>query len=188
MIRIRPLLFSFFCFIAITLPLRAREMASGAIQALREAGRPELLLGLAEVKGEHGDPNPEEWILLCNDSSAPSGIRELIIKDHHIISESTPTVAFSGTGALPQLDLSKPLMESGALFAAANRSAIDHHIGFDYVNYSLRIDAVTGKPLWIAKLYKISKKGDKHKDGKKEDKLVGTLQFSAETGAEAKGL
>lgn len=160
-------------------PLLAREMASGAIQALREAGRPELLVGLAEVKGEHGDPNPEEWILLCNDPTAPGGIRELTIKEHHIISEATPTATFSGEGALPQLDLNKPLMESGALFAAANRQAISHHIGFDYVNYSLRVDALTGTPIWIAKLYKI---------GKKEDKLVGTLQFSAETGAATKSL
>ncbi len=166
-------------FSLVTTSLSAREMASGAIQALREAGRPELLVGLAEVKGEHGEPNPEEWILLCNDATAPNGIRELTIKDHHIISEQTPTTTFSGEGILPQLDLSKPLTESGAIFAAVNKEAITHHIGFDYINYSLRIDAVTNTPIWVAKLYKI---------GKTSDKLVGTLQFSAETGALIKGL
>lgn len=186
MTTLRFLPFLFCCFLATTVSLHAREMASGAIQALREANRPELFAGLAEVKGDHGDPNPEEWILLCNDSTAPGGVRELTIKDHRIIAESTPTATFSGVGALPQLDLSKPLMESGALFAAANRNAITHHIGFDYVNYSLRVDTASGKPLWVAKLYKIRK--SKSKKGTMEDKLVGTLQFSAETGTEAKGL
>jgi hypothetical protein len=172
------LLFVIFLGLAST-GLSAREMASGAIQALREAGRPELLLGLAEVKGDHGDPNPEEWILLCNDTTAPNGIRELIIKDHHIISEQTPSATFSGEGTLSQLDLSKPLTESGAIFAAANKEAIAHRIGFDYIDYSLRIDAVTNTPIWVAKLYKV---------GKTADRLVGTLQFSAENGALIKGL
>ena len=160
-------------------PVSAAETALSAIQGLRDAGRPELLAGLAEVKGEHGEPQPEEWTLLCNDSAARGGIRELTIKDHHIIAERTPIHSFEGEGNLPQLDLTHLTVDSGAIFTAANKEAIAHHRGFDFINYTLRADAVTGGLLWIVQLYKT---------GKTTDTLVGTLQFSAETGAVIKGL
>src|SRR5690349_5638155 len=76
-------------------PLSAAETAMSALQALR-ATRPTLLTGLVEVKGEHGEPQPEEWVLLCNDPTAQGGIRELTIKDHNIISERTPIHQFEG--------------------------------------------------------------------------------------------
>lgn len=151
--------------------LLADEMAISAIQTLREANRPRLLEGLAELKGVHGTPQPEEWILLCNDPTARGGVRELTVKGQHIISERTPTGGFGGAGDLPLIDLTHLLIDSGPIFTAANREAVAHHLGFDYINYTLRADATTGKLLWVVQLYKDS------------ETLVGTIQFSAETGA-----
>ena len=160
-------------------PLSAAETATSALQALRDAGRPEMVTTLVEVKGEHGEPQPEEWVLLCNDATAQGGLRELTVKDHHIIAERTPLRSLEGEGTLPQLDSTHIAMDSGAVFKAANNEAKNHLIGFDSLNYTLRTDAVTGKPLWIVQLYKADKTGDR---------LVGTLQFSPETGALVKGL
>ena len=159
--------------------LSGAETATAAIQALRDASRPDMLAALVEVKGEHGEPQPEEWVLLCNDATAQGGLRELTIKDHHIISERTPLRSLEGEGTLPQLDSTHITMDSGAVFKAANNEAKNHRIGFDFLNYTLRTDAVTGKPLWIVQLYKTDKTNDR---------LVGTLQFSPETGALIKGL
>lgn len=159
--------------------LNAAETATSAIQALRDAGRSEMLTGLVEVKGEHGEPQPAEWVLLCNDATAQGGIRELTIKDHHVISERTPVRSFEGEGNLPQLNLAQVIIDSGAIFKAANNEAKNHRIGFDFLNYTLRTDAITGKPLWIVQLYKTEKINDC---------LVGSLQFSPETGAIIKGL
>jgi hypothetical protein len=159
--------------------LSAAETATSAIQALRESGRPEMAAALVEVKGEHGEPQPEEWVLLCNDPTAQAGIRELTIKDHHIISERTPMRHFEGEGTLPQLDPTHITMDSGAVFKAANSEAKNHRIGFDSLNYTLRTDSVTGQSLWIVQLYR---------NDKENQRLVGTLQFSPETGALIKGL
>lgn len=164
--------------VAIT-PLCAAETVSSAIQALKDAGRPEMITALVEAKGIHGEPQPHEWVLICNDPTAQGGIRELTIADHHIISERTPITHFEGEGALPQIDCSHITMNSDLVFKAANNEAKNHHIGFDSLSYTLRTDALTGNLLWIIQLYKTNKS---------EDLLVGTLQFSPETGALVKGL
>ena len=156
--------------------LSAAETAFSAISALQEASRPELLAGLVEVKGEHGEPQPEEWILLCNDPAARGGVRELTIVGHHIISERTPLNSFGGTGALARLDRAIAVIDSGAIFKTVNQEAIAHHLGFDSINYILRTDAVSGKPLWVVQLYNA------------KDVLVGTMELSAETGAVLKPL
>jgi|LauGreSBDMM110SN_4_FD.fasta_scaffold36831_2 hypothetical protein len=159
--------------------LSATETATSAIQVLKESGRPEMISTLVEIAGTHGEPQPEEWVLTCNDPTAQGGIRELTIKNHHIISERTPLGSFEGQGALPQLDPTLITMDSEAVFKAANEHAKDHHIGFDSLTYTLRTNALTGKPIWIVQLYKTNKN---------DENLVGTLQFSPETGALIKGL
>ena len=156
--------------------LSAAETALSAIQALRDASRPELLAGLAEVKGEHGEPQPGEWVLLCNDPTAQGGVRELSVSNHKIVSERTPLNGFGGEGDLPHLDLAHVTVDSGVIFTTANHEAVAHHVGFDAIDYVLRIDAVSGGPLWIVHLYNAA------------GTLVGTMQFSAETGAVIKSL
>ncbi|MFI0348462.1 MAG: hypothetical protein ACH346_06840 [Chthoniobacterales bacterium] len=154
----------------------AAETALSAIQVLRDASRPELLAGLAEVKGEHGDPQPAEWILLCNDPTAQGGVRELTISNHQIVSERTPLNGFGGEGDLLHLDTTHITVDSGAIFKAVNSEAIAHHIGFDAIDYVLRTDAISGATLWIVHLYNGS------------GALVGTMQLSSETGAVIKPL
>lgn len=156
--------------------LSASETALSAINALRDAARPELLAGLVEVKGEHGAPQPEEWIVLCNDTTAQGGVRELTVTGHHIVSERTPLNGFGGEGDLPSLNIANAVIDSGAVFAAANREAIAHHLGFDSINYVLRTDALSGEPLWIVHLNNAS------------GALVGTIQFSGKSGAIIKPL
>ncbi|MFZ4115606.1 MAG: hypothetical protein ACOYK6_02640 [Chthoniobacterales bacterium] len=173
------ILLSLFCFGVAIAPLPAVETANSAIQALRESGRPEMAAALVEVKGEHGEPQPEEWVLLCNDPTAQGGIRELTVKDHHVISERTPVRHFEGEGTLPQLDPTHIIMDSGEVFKATNNEAKNHRIGFDSLNYTLHTDAVTGQSLWIVQLYR---------NDKENQHLVGTLQFSPETKALIKGL
>ena len=162
-----------------TVSLSAAETATSAIQALSDSGRPNMMSAVVEIRGAHGEPQPEEWVIICNDPTAQGGIRELTIKDHHIISERTPLCSFEGQGSLPQLDTTRITMDSGAIFKAANTEAKNHRIGFDALTYTLRTDALTGKPLWIVQLYKAEKN---------DERLVGTLQFSPETGALIKGL
>ncbi len=163
-----------FCLIATS--LLAAETSSSALQGLKEASRSELLNGLAELKGKEGIPQPAEWIILCNDPSAHGGIRELTIANGHIVSERTPMGEYAGEGDLPHLTVTPTMLDSGAIFKIADREAKAAKIGFDSIDYILRVDAISGKPLWIIQLHKIS------------GALVGNMEVSAETGEVLKPL
>jgi len=156
--------------------LSAAETSSSALQALKDASRPELLTGLAELKGKEGVPQPGEWIVLCNDPSAHGGIREVTIVNGHIVSERTPMGEYAGEGDLPHLTVTPTMVDSGAVFKIVDREAKAAKIGFDSIDYVLRVDAISGKPLWIVQIYKSS------------GALVGTMEISAETGGILKSL
>lgn len=164
------------CFFFLLSLLSAAETSSSALQALKDTARPELLTGLAEVKGKEGIPQPGEWIVLCNDPSAHGGIRELTIVSGHIVSERTPMGEYAGEGDLPHLIVTPTMIDSGAIFKIVDREAKAAHIGFDSIDYVLRVNAISGKPLWIVQLHKAS------------GALVGTMEISAETGEVLKPL
>ena len=151
--------------------LSAAETSQSAVQVLKDSGRPDLLSGLAEIKAKDGVPQPEEWIVLCNDPSAHGGVRELTISNGHIVSERTPMGEFAGEGELPHLTIAPTTLDSGAVFKIVDREAKAARIGFDSINYVLRVDAISGKPLWIVQIYKTSGATP-----------VGTMELSAETG------
>lgn len=163
-----------FC-LAVT-SLSAAETALSALQALKETSRPELLAGLSEIKGKEGVPQPGEWIMLCNDPSAHGGIRELTIVNSRIVAERTPMGEYAGEGDLPHLTVTPTMIDSGAIFKLVDREAKAAKVGFDSIDYILRVDAISGKPLWIVQLHKSS------------GALVGTMEISAETGEVLKPL
>lgn len=166
------------CFLLFLLStfLCGAETSSFALQALKDASRPELLAGLAEVKGKEGIPQPGEWIVLCNDPSAHGGIREVTIVSGHIVSERTPIGEYAGEGDLPHLTITPTMIDSGAVFKIVDREAKAAKVGFDSIDYVLRVDAISGKPLWIVQLHKSS------------GALAGTMEISAETGGVLKPL
>ena len=157
--------------------LSAAETSLSAVQVLKDSGRPNLLSGLAEIKAKDGVPQPSEWIVLCNDPSAHGGVRELTISNGHIVSERTPMGEFAGEGELPHLTINPATLDSGAVFKIVDLEAKAARIGFDSINYILRVDAISGKPLWIVQLYKTSGATP-----------VGTIELSAETGEVLKPL
>lgn len=169
---------SIYCllFCLIMTSLSAAETSLSAVQVLKDSGRPELLTGLAEIKAKDGVPQPSEWMVLCNDPSAHGGVRELTISNGHVVSERTPMGEFAGEGELPHLTITPTTLDSGAVFKIVDREAKAARIGFDSIDYVLRVDAISGKPLWIVQLHKSS------------GALVGTMELSAETGEVLKPL
>ncbi len=157
--------------------LSGAETSSSAIQALKDAARPELLTGLAELKAKDGVPQPSEWIVLCNDPSTHGGVRELTIVNGHIVSERTPMGEFAGEGDLPHLTITPTTIDSGVVFKIVDREAKTAHIGFDSINYILRVDAISGKPIWVVQIYKTASASP-----------IGTIELSAETGEVLKPL
>lgn len=106
-----------------------------------------------EVKGERGSPTPEEWTILLSDPTARGGVREVTVVNGQITSERTPLRGYTDVANVPALSRSKVVVDVGQVFQAVEQEAIDKKVGFDWIDYNLKSDAVSDDPLWKVKLY-----------------------------------
>ncbi len=126
---------------------------------------------LVEITGERGEPRPPEWKLVYSDPAARGGIREIVTSGDVIVSERTPLRGYSGISTSQPISLARLKIDSDGAFEVANRQASAKRIGFNWIDYTLRANSVTGAPMWIMRLY---------------DNMgaqVGVLQISAEDGS-----
>lgn len=126
---------------------------------------------LITITGERGAPQPQEWKVIFGDSAARGGIREIVTSGDVIVSQRTPLKGNTGVGSEPAIALTRLNLDSDGAFEIANKQAIAKKIGFSWVDYTLRANAVGGAPMWILRLY---------------DSMgirVGVIQISAENGS-----
>ena len=126
---------------------------------------------LIVVTGERGAPQPQEWKVIFSDPAARGGIREIVTSGDVIVSQRTPLKGYTGVGSEPAIALTRLNLDSNGAFEIANKQAIAKKIGFSWVDYTLRANAVGGAPMWILRLY---------------DSMgirVGVIQISAENGS-----
>lgn len=139
-----------------------------ALQVVREknssAGQ------LIEMRGERGEPQPQQWTLLFNDSKARGGVREFVVVNKEILSERTPMAGYAGTGNMPAIPASRFKFDSSSAFLKANNQAESNKIGFNWIDYTLRSIGDASDPVWTLKL--VDNMGT----------TVGTIEISAETG------
>ena len=126
---------------------------------------------LIAVTGERGEPQPQEWKVIFSDPAARGGIREIVASGDVIVSQRTPLKGYTGVGSEPAIALTRLNLDSDRAFEIANKQAIAKKIGFSWVDYTLRANAVGGAPMWILRLY--DSMGIK----------VGVIQISAENGS-----
>ena len=67
---------------------------------------------LVEIKGEKGDPFPNEWSMLLADPTARGGVREIGISNGLITAERTPLRGFTEVANSPVIDSSKLLVDA----------------------------------------------------------------------------
>ena len=126
---------------------------------------------LISVTGERGAPQPQEWKVIFSDPAARGGIREIVTSGDVIVSQRTPLKGYTGVGSEPAIALKRMNLDSDGAFEIANKQAIAKKIGFSWVDYTLRANAVGGAPMWILRLH---------------DSMgirVGVIQISAENGS-----
>jgi hypothetical protein len=126
---------------------------------------------LIAVTGERGAPQPQEWKVIFSDPAARGGIREIVTSGDVIVSQRTPLKGYTGVGSEPAIALTRVNLDSDGAFEIANKQAIAKKIGFSWVDYTLRANAVGGAPMWILRLY---------------DSMgirVGVIQISADNGS-----
>lgn len=163
-----------FCVLLCALSAPAVLRADGgpaylAINAAQKVTRPPAQL--VEITGERGDPRPQEWKLVYNDPGSRGGVKEVVASGDVVVSERTPLRGYPGVGTALPIALARFKIDSDGAFDIANRQAAQRRIGFNWIDYTLRANAVTGAPMWILRLY---------------DNMgaqVGVMQISAENGS-----
>jgi hypothetical protein len=144
-----------------------------AYQALRAFGAErgqEQLNKVIEVQGRNGAPQPSTWKIVLDDPSARGGVREVEVRKGAVISERTPVRDYSGAGANAVMDFQKLNLDSEGAFTIANSEAKKAGVGFDKVDYTLRIGDESAAPVWILQLLD------------DRDRQVATLHIGADTG------
>ena len=141
-----------------------------ALQVIRGSRGDSVLNQLIEVRGESGQPQPQSWTILMNDSTARGGIREFVVANGKIVSERTPVRGYAGHATLPSLNFSRLNLDSDGAFKIANEQSVKAKVGFDSVDYTLRTNDNTGAPLWVLRLFDYM------------GAPVGSIQVSAEDG------
>jgi hypothetical protein len=126
---------------------------------------------IVELKGERADPMPAEWRILLADPSARGGVREVSVVNGAITSERTPLKGFQNVSEMPAIQTSEVSMDASGVFQSVQTHANEARVAFHWLDYTLRTDADTSKPVWTIRLY--------------DDlgALVGTMGVSAEGGA-----
>ncbi|CAN5394902.1 hypothetical protein BH09VER1_BH09VER1_08410 [soil metagenome] len=156
-----------------TLAFSGNLLADGgsAYTALRTAKKSTNSASLIELKGESGEPRPQEWKLTFSDPTARGGIREVVVSGDVIVSERTPLRGFAGASTQPPVAVSRLNLDSDGAFQIANKQAQKKNLGFNWIDYTLRANQGTGAPMWILRLRD-------HMGAQ-----VGVMQISAEDGS-----
>jgi hypothetical protein len=131
----------------------AQERAT-AYEALRTMGQQlnrDYVNHVISVTGTDGDPQPQTWKILLDDSRARGGVREVEVSNGRITSERTPTRSVVGSTEGATINTSRLNLDSSGAFTLASHTADKSHTPFATTSYTLRTDE-RGNPTWIVTL------------------------------------
>ncbi len=157
-------------FCLLTTVAASAATAYEALQTIKATRGDTILNQLVEARGESGQPQPQSWTIMMNDSSARGGIREFVVSGGQILSERTPVRGFGGQRDFPALNFSRLNLDSDGAFDIIEKQATARQLAFNSVDYTLRTDEASGAPLWVIRVYDYM------------GAPVGRMQISAENG------
>ena len=129
--------------------LGADTNSATAYTALRSMGKSlgaDSLNHVIEVTGRGGTPQPATWRIVISDSA--NGTREIKVSGARIVSQK----AFKGAPSLKAIRLEDLNLDSSGAFDAANTQARKSRVPFTSLNYSLRVNDASNKPVWDLEL------------------------------------
>ena len=138
-------------------PVFAQEHAT-AYEAIRTVGtqlKRDFVDHVTSVTGTNGNPQPEMWKIMIEDSSASGGVREVEVSNGQIVSERTPLRSSVEASFGPVIDTGKLNLDSSGAYALARQTADKSHVTFATVDYTLQVDS-RGNPIWRVALQKQS--------------------------------
>jgi hypothetical protein len=137
----------------------AQERAS-AYEALRvvsaQLGKP-ALNHVISMSGNDGDPEPETWRVMLEDSRSPTGTREVAVANGRVLSDRSPERVVVGSARNSTIKTSRLNLDSSGAFQVASHTADKSGTHFATASYTLRTDE-RGDPVWIVSLHAASGK------------------------------
>src|ERR1700730_1887671 len=143
-----------------------------AYEALRTVGQRlnrESINHIISVTGIEGDPQPETWKILLDDSRAQGGVREVVVKNGEVVAQRNPTTSVVGSREGATINTSRLNLDSSGAFAVASHTADKSNTRFASASYTLRTDE-RGNPTWIVTLHGV------------KGRPVGTIYIGANKG------
>ncbi|MEP7015225.1 MAG: hypothetical protein ABI925_07280 [Verrucomicrobiota bacterium] len=143
--------------IAASLLLATRALAqehSTAYEALRIVGSQmgrDHVNRVISVSGSEGNPQPETWKILLDDSRARGGVREVEVAGGRVVSERTPVRSVTGSSEGATIKTAHLNLDSSGAFSVASHTAEKSNTQFETASYTLRTDE-HGDPVWIVTL------------------------------------
>jgi hypothetical protein len=146
------------------------ETAYEAIRTVQGANGDAILERVVEVRGKSGTPQPKAWQVVLDDPLARGGVRVMEVKGGKVVGERTPVTGYASEGVSSLIQLSDLNLDSSGAFAAVEKAAVKQQVGFNKVDYSLRLKASSRTPTWFITLYDVN------------ENEVGSVQISAREG------
>jgi hypothetical protein len=109
------------------------------------------------INGVNGDPQPETWRIVLEDSRATAGVQEVEVTNGRMTSARTSTRSVVGSAQNATIKTSRLNLDSSGAFQVASHTADKSNAHFATVNYTLRTDE-RGDPVWIVTLLSASGK------------------------------
>ncbi len=147
------------------------DTAYQAIRTVQSSTGDAVLERVVEVRGQGGAPQPDVWNVVLDDPLARGGVRVIEVKKNKVVGERTPVSGYLSEGASSLIRLEDLNLDSSGAFSVVEKAAVNQRIGFDSVDYSLRLDGPGGTPVWFLTLYDIN------------GRAVGSVQIAAKEAA-----
>lgn len=104
------------------------------------------------ITGSDGDPQPETWKIVLEDSRVEGGVREVEVRNGRLSTERTPGRTIIGSTQGATIKTSRLNLDSSGAFSVASRTADKSNTRFATASYTLRTDE-RGDPVWIVTLH-----------------------------------
>ena len=138
--------------------------AYAALHTMAKSLGADTLNHVVEVSGRAGAPQPATWRIVILDPT--KGAREVKVTGDRTVSQG----ASGDVASLQPIRLTDLNLDSSGAFNAADVQARKAKVPFSSLNYSLRVNAATGKPVWDLELLNDARSG------------VGTVRVAAHDG------
>lgn len=107
---------------------------------------------IVELRGKGGVPQPKGWSLLAYDEKAPRLLAWFQVDRRKAVDDGLDDELYPKNPPAGYLNLKDLRVDSKAAFTIAEGQASNARMGFDELNYSLKVREYSREPIWLVEL------------------------------------